>query len=325
MRAGIMAISSTSHPVRGTQLLVEHMGSVVRRPSLTAIEIAWRWLFGIPFLLVCSHQAQVILAAYPLDSSGFNAIDSQNPWVAVSQLAGVFSYYEPHVAVILRWLLPMAAIAWIVISGLGRAFLLARLLPAALTRRRFRPFTVMLHQAVWLGLFAVTIWGWLRTMRWVAATHITIAGEPNLVGFAIWAIFLSLGFFTAWALISWTASVAPLLALLQNRSALSALATTLALSKPFISKLAEINLVLGIAKLALLVVAMVFSAAPLPFSDELGSGAMHLVVAASAVFFLISNDYFQVVRLEAFFEFWKVFRRADETSGSPFSQLSRRS
>jgi hypothetical protein len=36
---------------------------------------------------------------------------------------------------------------------------------------------------------------------------------------------------------------------------------------------------------------------------------MHLVYAASAVFFLVSNDYFQVVRLEAFLEFWKVFRR----------------
>ncbi len=183
---------------------------------------------------------------------------------------------------------------------------------------------VMTLQAAWLCLLAITIWSWLRTMHWVAATHIGIAGEPDLIGFAIWTIFLSLGCFTAWALVSWTASVAPLLAMLENRSAISALAETLALGKPFISKLAEINLVLGIVKLALLVVAMVFSAAPLPFSDELGSGAMHLVYFGSAVFFLVSNDYFQVVRLEAFFEFWKVFRGAEGTSGSPFSQLSRR-
>ena len=304
-----MAVNRSNPPVRGTQLLVEHMSSVVRRPSLVAVEIAWRWLFGIPFLLICSHQAQAILAAYPLESSGFNAVDTQNPWVAAGQLAGVFSYYAPHVAVVLRWLLPVEAIAWIVISGLGRAFLLSRLLPAAHTRRRFRPFTVMSLQAVWLGMLAVIFWGWLCAMRWVVATHITIAGEPNLIGFFVWTIFLSLGFFTAWALLSWTASFAPLLALLQNRSAFSALAATLALGKPFISKLAEINLVLGIVKLALLVVAMVFSAAPLPFSDELGAGAMHLVYAASAVFFLVSNDYFQVVRLEAFLEFWKVFRR----------------
>ena len=37
-------------------------------------------------------------------------------------------------------------------------------------------------------------------MQWVAATHITVTGEPDLVGYFIWAIFLSLGFFTALAL-----------------------------------------------------------------------------------------------------------------------------
>ena len=61
-------------------------------------------------------------------------------------------------------------------------------------------------------------------------------------------------------------------------------------------------------KLALLVVAMVFSAAPLPFSDELGPGAMHFVVAASVLFFLVADDFFQVVRLKAFVEFWRIFR-----------------
>ena len=65
------------------------MGEVFRRPSLIAIEIAWRWLFGIPFLLVCWQQAQQILAAFPLESSGFNSIDTQNPWVAAVQLANV--------------------------------------------------------------------------------------------------------------------------------------------------------------------------------------------------------------------------------------------
>ena len=44
---------------------------------------------------------------------------------------------------------------------------------------------------------------------------------------SIWAIFLSLGFFTAWALVSWPLSIAPLLVLLENRSALSALGQSL--------------------------------------------------------------------------------------------------
>jgi hypothetical protein len=300
-----MAELKATRPVRGTQLLVEHMGDVFRRPSLLAIEVAWRWLFGIPFLLVCWRQMQQILAAYPLESSGFNSIDTQSPWVAAVQISSGISYYEPQVQAVLRWLLPAAAMVWIVVSGLGRGLLLKRMD----ARMRFRPFTMMVLQGAWLSLFALAVWGWLRSMQWAAATKIAIAGEPDLVGYFIWAIFLSLGFFTAFALASWPLLVAPLLVQRENRSIDSALRESLSLGKPFTGKLIEINLVLGIVKLALIVVAMVFSAAPLPFSDELGSDALHLISAASVAFYLLANDFFQVVRLKAFLAFRETFRQ----------------
>jgi hypothetical protein len=293
-----------TRPVRGTQLLVEHMGDVFRRPSLIAIEVAWRWLFGIPFLLVSWQQAQQILAAYPVDSSAFASLDTQNPWVAAAQISNGISYYTPPVLAVLHWLLPAAAALWIVASGVGRGLLLKRMD----SRLNFRPFTLMVSQGAWLGLFGFFVWGWLRSMRWIAVTHIDVVGEPDLVGYFIWAIFLSLGFFTAFAIGSWPLLIAPLLALREKRSALSALGESLWMGKKFTGKLIEINLVLGIVKLALIVVAMVFSAAPLPFSDELGQGAMHIVTAASVVFYLIANDFFQVVRLKAFLAFWETFR-----------------
>jgi hypothetical protein len=46
----------------------------------------------------------------------------------------------------------------------------------------------------------------------------------------------------------------------------------------------------------------------LPFSDELGAGALRVVWAASTLFFFVANDYFQVVRLKAFVEFRRIFR-----------------
>ncbi len=320
MKAAVMTHPPGNPPLRGTQLLVEHMGEIVRRPLLVAIEIGWRWLFGIPFLLICWKQAQQILAVYPLESSGFNSINIQNPWLATSQIAGVVSYYEPHIVPVLRWLLPAEAFAWIVFSGLGRGLLLTLLETRreksdSSTRQPFRPFTVMILQAAWLGLLAITLWGWLGAMHWVAESHIPASGEPDLVGYAIWAIVLGLAFFTLWALTSWTVSVAPLIAVFEKRSALSALGQSFRLGKPFSSKLAEISLVMGIVKLALLVVAMVFSAAPLPFSDQLGASAMHTVWAASALFFLVANDYFHVVRLKAFEEFWEGVSRRKYATG----------
>jgi lipopolysaccharide export LptBFGC system permease protein LptF len=70
----------------------------------------------------------------------------------------------------------------------------------------------------------------------------------------------------------------------------------------------EINMVMGIVNLALLVLAMVLSAAPLPFSDQLGSEALHIVWTVATVFYFIASDYFQVVRLKGFQEFCKMFR-----------------
>ena len=53
-------------PLRGTQSLVGQMGWVIKRPALTAIEVGWRWVFGVPLLCVCWKQWLQVLAAYPL-------------------------------------------------------------------------------------------------------------------------------------------------------------------------------------------------------------------------------------------------------------------
>ena len=107
-------------PLRGTQSLVGQMGWVFERPLLTLIEVAWRWLFGVPLLAVCWFEARKILAALPLDSAGLANLDPQNPWVAAVQLSDAWILYQPHVVAVLRWLLPAAALAWVVISGVGR-------------------------------------------------------------------------------------------------------------------------------------------------------------------------------------------------------------
>jgi hypothetical protein len=285
------------------------MGWVFGRPAVIAIEVAWRWVFGIPFLVVCALQSQRILTVLPPDSAGLSSIDAQNPWVAAVQLAHAWALYQPHFAAVARWLLPVAAMAWAILSGLGRGLVLTRLAPT----QPFRPLSTIVLQATWVAFFGATCWGWFRSVGAVAADHITSAAEPDLIGFSIWLIFLSLGFFTAWALVSWPLAIAPVLMLLEDRSALSALRQSLRLGKPFTGKLVEINLVMGIVRLALIVLAMVFSAAPLPFSDELGGDALHAVWAVSLIFYLVASDYFQVVRLKGFLEFWETYRGATPT------------
>jgi hypothetical protein len=284
------------------------MSWVFERPSLIAIEVGWHLLFGLPFLVVCWIEAQRILAVLPLDAAGLTEIDSQNPWVAVVQITDAWAHYQPHVMAVLHWLLPVGALAWVVISGLGRSLLLMRLLPNLTSRSSFRPLQMIALQAAWLAALGATCWGWFRSIEWVAATHITAVSEPDLVGYFSWVIFLTLGFFTAWALVNWALSIAPLLMLLEERSVLSSLGQSLRLGRVFTSKLVEISLVMEIVKLTLIVVAMVLSAAPLPFSDQLGSVSMHGIFVLATLFYFVASDYFQVVKLKGFVEFWKMFR-----------------
>ncbi|MGA2538042.1 MAG: hypothetical protein ABSF53_18675 [Terracidiphilus sp.] len=295
-------------PLRGTQSLVGQMGWVFSRPWLIAIEIAWRWVFGIPFLALCWIEAQKILTVVPPETAGLNAIDGQNPWVASVQIAHAWAIYQPHVSAVLSWLAPVTALAWVVISGFGRSLVLHGIDPALSGRRSLHPVSMVALQACWLALFGATWWGWFRSMAWVAATHITAGAEPDLIGFACWAIFLSLGFFTASALVSWPLSIAPLVMLLEGCSPGRALARSLQLGKAFSSKLVEINLVMGIVNLALIVLAMVLSAAPLPFGDQLGADTLHGISMAAVLFYLLASDYFQLVRLKGCVEFWKMFR-----------------
>lgn len=293
-----------AQPIRGTQKLVDQMGWVFVRPQLTGLEVAWRWIFGVPMLLICWREFQRIMTAVPPESAGLNNLDTQNPWVAVLQLGNVWAHYQPHVAAVLQWLTPAAALAWVVVSGVGRGIVFKRLEPGL----RFRPVAMILLQAVWLALIAVICWCWFLSIQWVAATHISPEGEADLVGYAIWAIFLSLGFFSLWALVSWPVSIAPMLVLLEDRSPASALVESFRLGKVFTGKLMEINLVMGIVTLMLIVLAMVFSAAPLPFADELGPDALHFAAAGAAIFYLVASDYFQVVKLKSFIEFWRTYR-----------------
>jgi hypothetical protein len=306
-----MAAPVGTPSLRGTQSFVAQMGWVFQRPSLTLIELAWRAIFGLPFLVLCLFEAQQILLAVPLESAGLSSFNPQNPWVAVLQLNHAWAIYQPHLIALLQWLLPVGSLAWVIVSGLGRSLVLTQLEP----RLPFRPVSVMVLQAVWLVALVSICWGYYRAVVWDAVTHISMGGEPDLVGYFMWAIFLSLGFYMLWGFISWPFTVAPLVMLLEGLTPGAALVTSFMLDKRFKSKLVEINMVMGIVRLALMVLAMVLSAAPLPFGDELGPQALHVVWGAAVVFYMCAGYYFQIVRLKAVVEFWKFFHGQPEGQG----------
>jgi hypothetical protein len=291
------------HAVRATQSMLQVVHACWRRPSLLARELAWRWLFGLPALALLyfagAHLLSILLAA----KTGIADFSLQDPASAAQIVAASTAALEPSILRLALWLAPLLALGWAAASGIGRSFVIRALVPSA----RFQPAALISLQLLRILALGGSFVVWFAAIQWAA--HATLyAEDPNFVGYFALVILFSLGIFSLWALVSWVSAIAPLLAMLEHRGVLASLHASLRLGRPLTAKLVEVNFVLGIVKLALIVLAMVFSATLLPWQDNLSKLSLDLWWAAVTLFYLAASDFFQVVRLAAFAEFWRQLR-----------------
>ena len=282
--------------VRGTQSLLHICVACWKQPDLVGRELLWRWAFGLPAAAILYYQGMRIAGHVNLSGLSLN-----DPLQAGEQFAAAAAAIKPEVERVIAWLGPLLAVAWAIASGLGRSSVLKRIDP----RMRPAPFALIVLQLLRMAALVTVCLGWYRALRWAADTTLNSA-TPNLVAWSAWVICLSLGIFVLWALLSWIFSIAPLLAMLEGRGVFSSLVRSLHLGE-LRSKLIEVNLVLGIVRLALIVLAMVFSAIPLPFTADMSGTPLYLWWAFITLLYLIASDFFQVARLAAFVEFWRLY------------------
>jgi hypothetical protein len=284
--------------VRGTQSLLHICVACWKQPNLLGRELLWRWAFGLPVAAILYYQGTRIAAQVALNPS---TISLNDPVEAGQQLAVAAAAIKPEVVRVLWWLGPLLAVAWAIASGLGRSAVLRRINP----RIRPAPFTLIGLQLLRMVALVAVCTGWYGALSWAADTTLNSA-SPNLVAWSAWVICLSLGIFVLWALLSWIFSIAPLLAMLEGTGVFSSLLRSLHLGE-LRSKLVEVNLVLGIVRLALIVLAMVFSAIPLPFTADMTGTPLYLWWAFVTLLYLLASDFFQLARLAAFVEFWRLY------------------
>jgi hypothetical protein len=289
---------------RVTQSFVGTLSRCWRRPSLTALEVLWRWVYGVPALLLLRHEVLSILLATPLDYAALREMTLLDPMRSSVTLAKAMVALGPPVVAVAAWLGPLLLVGWVVVSSLGRTLVLKRVDPAL----QARPLTLMQIQAVRMLALGVSfaLWFWcLRGAAGVAVTGPIARGEePGLVLYFALAIAATLGLFTLWAVGSWALSVAPLLAMLRGWAAGKSLAASFRVGGLKI-KLVEINLVMGIVKIALIVLAMVFSASPLPFETVATQDFLVAWWCGVGVLYFVASDFFHVARLVAYLQLWR--------------------
>ncbi|MGC2161078.1 MAG: hypothetical protein WA634_04130 [Silvibacterium sp.] len=304
-------------PVRGTQSFIHILRDCWRRPSLLAFEVLWRWLFAIPLIAVLWWQGSRIYAdnAAKIAATGIWDASIIYPMRVAVVLSNVYAILAVPVFHLLLWLVPVSILTWAVFSGIGRNIVLRRYdrtLP-----RRWAALTVL--QLLRVIFYGASIVFWFTAIRWSA--QITMQGDsPNIVGYCALVICFSLGIFILWALVSWIFSIAPLLVLLEDCGIASSLARSFRLG-PLTGKLVEINLIMGIIKLALMTLAMVWSAIPLPFEAVVQGNSLYAWWTVGTILYCIVSDFFQVARLAAFIEFWRAFQPENPASPQKFAAL----
>ena len=315
-----VSVRGTQVDVRGTQSLVHTLARCWKRPSLTGLEVLWRWVFGVPALWLMYVQARRILLLHTdgtldlarlgldrklmADPVGALAADPMGVSAKIGDAVGVVLPDIFHAAL---WVVPVLLVAWVVVSAVGRTVVLRRMD----TGLHARVGTLMGLQTVrtvaLVGSFAL----WFVCLHWVANVAVTqpiaTGEEPNLVMYSALMIVSTLGLFTAWAVVSWVLSVAPLLAMLRDIGVVGSLRAAFRLG-PLKSKLVEVNLVLGIVKIALIVLALVFSATPLPFESVTTPDFLRVWWLGVTVVYLVESDFFHVARLMAYLELWRAYQ-----------------
>lgn len=298
--------------MRGTQSFVYVMSWCWRHPALTALEVAWRWCFGLVVISALFIEGRRIAATatggtWDPARLGLDHLSLTDPTGTASHLAAAVAVLAPLCWPVLLWFVPLVFALWVVLSALGRTLVLRRADPTL----HARPLTLAALQLVRVLAYSAMLLLWLRLLLWaaqVAVYHpIVSGGEPNLLLYFVIVILGTLLTFVLWAVTTWWLAIAPLLAMLNNSGPWQSLRASFR-SGPLTMKLIEINLVMGIVKSALVVLAMVFSATPLPFESIATPDFLQRWWLAVTILYLIASDFFHVVRLVACLRLWHATR-----------------
>lgn len=284
------------------------MSACWKRPSLTALEVLWRWAFGAPAAALIWFEALKVVRESGADLRALQRISIPDPEGAAAILTRLWDALRPGTVRVSEWLVPTLLLGWVLVSAVGRTAVLRR----ADARLHRRPVTLIVLHAVRVVALGGSFVVWFMLLQWAGrvaiAGPIAAGGEPSAVQYAALVIVGTLGLFTLWAVMSWALSVAPLVAMLRGVGPGAALAGAVRLGA-MRGKLVEINLVMGIVKIALIVLAMVASASPLPFQSVESPEFLTCWYVGVTVVYFVASDFFHVVRLVAYLDLWRVYER----------------
>lgn len=292
-----------NEPQRVTQGFVSTLSEVKSHGSWVLLEVAWRWMFGVPAVAIVWQQASKVFAARSWQATGIEALSVNqlltDPLQASTTIASFAGVVLPGLLHVATWLAPLLFVIWALVSGVGRTLVLRRMDPT-LRPRVGTTIALQLLRVVPFAALSVAWFAGLQALgRRTIVDPVAAGGEPAMMLYVGGAIILTLGLFILASLIGWVFSLAPLVSAMRSLGPAASVRDALRIGG-LRSGLVEINLVLSIVKIALMVLALVFSACPLPFQTELTDEFLFWWNAGVALCYFLASDFFHVARISGY-------------------------
>jgi len=292
----------------------EALRQVCRTPALLAMELLWRWSFGLGVLGLLLAAWGRVRPLLVLDEAELRTLDSADPIALASH---VFALFEPYTPLLLRvgfWLAAGAAVLWVVAATLGRTVITRALIcnevrlqsetagrepvpstpspNADFVAPRWPAHAFLLAARVLMLLIPVI--GYLSGV--LLAALVGGVDDPLLTVPLLFApVFASI---VLWSLVNWVLSLAPLFVERDGLSTLDAIVAALSFARRHRAELASIagwNAALRTAVSTALTLAAIFTVA--------AGGSVWLtvvLVAMETLAYLVLSDWLLVARLAAY-------------------------
>lgn len=259
-------------------------------------EIAWRWTFGVALWAVLAYIAFSSLGQVQITDTEIKLIRALDPYASSYVLLRVMNAIVPIVLRVFIYTLPALVVLWIAAATLGRAATLKALLGERAQTVRWSALVGVNFLRV-IVLFA----GLLAFVGSSVLIGRLFRGEPELLGAAILlGLGVNLLILSAWSLLNWFLTLAPIFVMRDGAETFAALGSSLGLFREHSGPYMGAAVGLGLVRLALITVVSVLSVIPLGMIGTSPMMAAIVVGITLALIYWALTDAVQIWRIAAY-------------------------
>ena len=283
---------------------LEGFAALVRQPSFGMAEIAWRWSFGLAATFLLFVSILEYLDTLPVTARDMLLLRSGQPTLVSRALASIFHGSSPRLILAGLILIPALALAWMILSSLGRAATLKALLQyfrddgtesdfgGTPVRSLFglNFFRLTATFAAILGCFgAIQLGGAASTPK-----------HPAPASAFLVVLMTSMLVWLAWSTVNWFLSLSSVFVVAEGQDTFGAIASAVGLCRSRAGSVFAAGTWFGLAHLTAFFVATSVVAFPLAFLGVLPAAVVFGGVLLVTLLYFAVTDFLYVGRLAAY-------------------------